>query len=1835
MFSIEEPLTKQASKRSSDSDQTTNLQRDTELPKTFHKHPFTRSYEDDTNITYIDEDSYDDEPKLNYHPMKNEISATSSLKNDKFSSRNAKNSRQKSYEETEYNEEMNLLKKMLPLLEKYKSLNLDKNDINNKHYSEKFLMSTGKTTPVTVMKGSNTQGIPVEKKITNAKRESRVKENRYASRQFSKVKNPASLNLNKENDERSIKTVIHNQNARHTAFPKQSTVTTIIANTTTHEIPNEKHDNVSQTTLHHTKVTNKDGTLEILNKLPSNGKSIVAKPKVIHSKAEAIGEIFKALGTNNRIVKDANGLYLISGKQVKIIHRTHGNQAQSNTFGNNKGGSKTPQKNEIFQPENKEEKFGPDLSRYNLQDLGYKFRNHSKKKTFKTAHNVVKSTVKVQGNDGHPEGTSRVLSLNSNDNPYTKEDNMNDTNTQWKLNDSYSNAVLPINNEELVPKENSNTYLAVENVYENTPGQWLTLNDSYTNGIVPVNINNTELPTKENQRQRDIFTDSYTNGAVPINVNNTEFATKQKEREREIFTDSYTNGTVPLNINNTELTTKDKERQRQIFTDSYTNGTVPINANNTELSTKVNDNPYGNMETMNSNNTRPLNEASKFTEYVSNIITLPENESMVHDYSFNKSLPFGISTLSLGANLTENHQFEHRPLPKTVVQSGQLNSSQSLGDKMDKFSAEIDHISSMNLHSPENILNPSSNIDPSHFVPTNSNSNSKIATLQNKSSGIDEKLSDVHIEVIDEARGDTKIGSYQTATDVRQDSENVEVIDEGASNQPPVKITPQDLSSALQEKFGAGVDRISSKNNWLTNKSSQLSESTEAHMTNHSIKITPNISTTLQGAFGAPWVDRIISKNNRVADKGSQLSEITEANMTNQSTKITPKVASAISQEKLDKERNDGSAKPSVQIAPENATAPGLDNSKTDSSIKKEAKSPKITQPIEEPKLEIPGGPTWTMNVLGTVGRPQTGPLTRNNESGINTNDMTSKKKYSFGINRGNREHHGVLSVNDDYEGTPNDNTSTQGTSKNTENDKDSSLQGASSGNRGPHMTSMNNLNRPWATVPNVSYDEPMIPTRIVDALLWNLFLKSQGRNTERFTMKEETKHLKGKNNLRLPKHESENNKPNTKVLKDTKQKGGPSKTENTNLDKLLEKFVQLISRRIRANKGKKRKPKRKHNISKTLPRVKYQEKLLWDEQRKLEHQLAVEQKLLEKSNLIESSKGVTEHTDSELYRKLQEMNKEKDFLFNKLKMLKDKYKIYNKDEDKSKLIEPDEETEVTEVYDSQHPMNGADIGNDINDREFNKELAAYSELKDADKQLKHLLAEYEATIGTTNREATVASEDDTHASEDLERYTNRNWQSNPAKNLEPHKELDKDFMEDGKHGIIGFDKSYRALESNSNKVNTGILRDQDSIPSSIHVKLEDIKAFTAKEFEDGLQKEPHKSTEYPTYQYNHIHQHQNEDPTNIPNYPTPSFINKEADFASDTVGKFEDLSKLTKPEDENNLDQRKEKNAKTDYGVDESLPKGSRGVQRESDVFPERYSYGKEHDGTESPPQWEKEENLLTEMPEYSSKANTIESETQAKHYTVVTSERNSPAEVRPQVTNIAGPDDNKNSGVQEFRTGIEAVQQPIESEEETATKTSSQNPNTLHFDEQKEDGKFMSVNEEMKQPNALDSTSSIVLPQTSNTVASNNPREPENEFKNFARDDGVAYANSASPQPETNQLAHVHSVHNNMITSRDEYDKPNPQITKMPGSENDDDQDEDESRDLEDNSQQTRGDDVDGAFEVVGDGEIPTLRRNTDNPEDGVEDKTFINGDEYHLQKKYGIAKLNTTSHVYKTNN
>ena len=159
---------------------------------------------------------------------------------------------------------------------------------------------------------------------------------------------------------------------------------------------------------------------------------------------------------------------------------------------------------------------------------------------------------------------------------------------------------------------------------------------------------------------------------------------------------------------------------------------------------------------------------------------------------------------------------------------------------------------------------------------------------------------------------------------------------------------------------------------------------------------------------------------------------------------------------------------------------------------------------------------------------------------------------------------------------------------------------------------------------------------------------------------------------------------------------------------------------------------------------------------------------------------------------------------------------------------------------------------------------------------------------------------------------------------------------------------------------------------------------------------------------------------------------------------------------------------------------------------------------------------------------------------------------------------------------------------------------------------------------------------PQTTDIASSDNKggRVPGNELENSFGEDRnrFGYENLESHKSEMNEAG---DLHNNIqagrfsaLTSRQESDQLISHVTSTADSENDDENEEGARGPVGDSGRPTEPD-IDGAFEVVQDGEVPTLRRDTDNPEDGVRDQTFINGDEYHLQKKHGIAKNNNMKH------
>ncbi len=241
------PLTKPASKKTSNPDKPTNIQRDIE-PQT--NHPFTKSYEDDTNITYVDEDSADDEPKLDYQPLESE-KPTRLINRDHRLGAITKNT-EKPHGKSEYNEEVKLLKKMLPLLAKYKVLQLDKNDKTNDVQSETQLSSgSGRKIEPNITHGTlvgdqKTNSIHEDTETKHKQQDfpvsfSKVKETQkdgfQNSRDPGKIKkqnnvgNMEITNFNHAND------ILHTRNEKVMALSKQSKLTTSSENINIQKIP--------------------------------------------------------------------------------------------------------------------------------------------------------------------------------------------------------------------------------------------------------------------------------------------------------------------------------------------------------------------------------------------------------------------------------------------------------------------------------------------------------------------------------------------------------------------------------------------------------------------------------------------------------------------------------------------------------------------------------------------------------------------------------------------------------------------------------------------------------------------------------------------------------------------------------------------------------------------------------------------------------------------------------------------------------------------------------------------------------------------------------------------------------------------------------------------------------------------------------------------------------------------------------------------------------------------------------------------------------------------------------------------------------------------------------------------------------------------------------------------------------------------------------------------------------------------------------------------------------------------------------------------------------------
>ncbi|XP_028394788.1 uncharacterized protein PFB0145c-like [Dendronephthya gigantea] len=1332
-----------------------------------------------------------------------------------------------------------------------------------------------------------------------------------------------------------------------------------------------------QTVVHHTKLTNKDGTLDIVNKLQQSPKQTphAMKPKVIHSKQEAISEIFRALGSNSKIVKDANGLYLISGKHVKILHRTHGGVDEGRNRGNNENeGAKSVEKpgevviesnlpNDLpsnstplsqinstnYQQSlasnafNIHKEVGLDLSNYNLKDLGHKL---------------------------HSEPKLGFLENGTSENTKT------------------NNTVLP-------PKERDD--LSVESINEKQPQRKFN-NDSYFNSIIPNEVNNNAVLSMEENK-------------------NFHKSVKQSKWK---------------------------------FDDAYSNGTVPNSINNTALPVEENDNL--NMDNINK-------KQSQFNDAFSNSST----------------------------KLVEQHDSD-------------------LGSFTSNYNNDDD------------------------------------STDNKKLDASDKELSDVQIEVVDEAKEENSEFKNQS-TEVNKDTENLEIIDEGESNQSALKITPEDISSALQEKFKQKA----------INKNGPTEPAEEPG--NGGLKS----GKLLQNSAGSPG---IISLRN--ASKPG-----TWSNISSFKASVAPPTQST-------DETRFGLKKSISQL--KNSEAQKKTGSKSQTS-----------------------GSTWSMDILGVVGRPQNNPSKQ--LDGLHTRKISESKQRAQWLQQASKVVKGTSKfTNASQEPIMVGKQAEQGTSRITNLPREPMIVSKQVEHG---KTGITNLPR-----------EQMIPRRIVNSLLLSIAQKLQRKN-EYIPM---SNHKKDLNQA----FESDTTGIDNHILEHINHNSRPSKfknmttAEDRKLDNLLDKFVKLISRHRTSVKTVKPKPKvksrKKFKILDTIPLLKRQEKLLGREQQKLEHDLEMENKLLvgskEKEN-IDSSESFSTNDEVKLKKKIQELNTEKKYLLKKFKTLGFQEKFSRGDG--NMLMIPDQEASLTEVYDGsgQKTRIAPHVTFLLNDKGLNKETGFESKVEQADKQLRRVLADYDALLRSPhggNTEGTEFNED-----------TRDNYEDHTRRTPNTAEKFNDNLIEENRnHEIFPLEKGFKDTEltSDSQELHKGKstnIRDFDNIPrNTANQNSDDIPAYHQR-----------------TSEYINTHPSQNDayihkpDPTltkSVFSDPTLSFINKEANYASDTAEKFEESIRQSKKDDDNNsenLDQQV-RNSHSKYKKSSS---GQGGIGA-SNVFPGTYNYNEGREGTQSTPNWRHEdETLLNEMPEYSAKDNTVESEGQSGHYMVMTIPKESDlefkpqgmniagsyTEIKPKVTNNVGSVGNENTaGIQGFRSG--GVQPPKEIQE-SIPKAFSQRSYGFSPDR----------SETLRQSNSLDSIHSKMYPQTSDIVESTDiPKVSEgNELRSSFRNEGsFRYTNPEFHQPEVNRIAimgsNVEEGQYNIPASGRISETQGMPVTNSMGSEGDESQG---------NSRQPMENEIDGAFDVVNGGEEPTLQRNTNNPEDGVQDKTYINGDEYHLQKKHKI--------------
>ena len=279
----------------------------------------TTDDDDETIMTYVDEHRRNTKPKLKYHLGENGNSKGFRLRD--------KDSHDKERKAWEY----------------YK---IEKNRPLSKDVQENEMKSQRKSNREQKIKLLDKTWASMVKSLKYGPREDKIEIN-----SDSKESEDVTHDFTTMAKDR-VKEAIQNKILTVKSFPTRPSSPKQVSSERTRNIKISKNTEKKQTSqaiilkeshpksVRHASLAHKDGGLDIVNAIPDNlslsEKANISKPRFIHSKIEAIEEIVKALGSKNKIVKDANGLYLITGKHVKIIERTHKNKTNKGLSFNGK-----------------------------------------------------------------------------------------------------------------------------------------------------------------------------------------------------------------------------------------------------------------------------------------------------------------------------------------------------------------------------------------------------------------------------------------------------------------------------------------------------------------------------------------------------------------------------------------------------------------------------------------------------------------------------------------------------------------------------------------------------------------------------------------------------------------------------------------------------------------------------------------------------------------------------------------------------------------------------------------------------------------------------------------------------------------------------------------------------------------------------------------------------------------------------------------------------------------------------------------------------------------------------------------------------------------------------------------------------------------------------------------------------------------------------------------------------------------------------------------------------------------------------------------------------------